>query len=143
MDNTFALVSKVYHDMENFLLKELNKSGLSGIVSSHGKILYVLFDNDEMLMSEIAQKIEKTPQTVTTLVKKLEDFGFVISRKSETDKRATVVSLTEKGYSLKSTFDRISEKLYDIQYENLNESEIELFSKLLYKVSCNFAKEQI
>lgn len=137
-DNTLTIISKIYHGMEELLIEELKQSGVVGIVPSHGKILYALFKNNSLSMNELSEKIQKTPQTVTTLVKKLEDMGYIKSNKLRTDRRTTIVELTEKGKDLKPIFDSISEKLYIQQYQGLNEEEIAELVRLLKIVENNF-----
>ena len=59
-------------------------------------------------MSEIAKEIKKEKSTVTTLVGKLEKFGYISLKKSDEDSRSTIVSLTEKGNQLVPMFSEIS-----------------------------------
>lgn len=138
VDNTLTIISKIYHGMEELLIEELKKAGVVGIVPSHGKILHALFNNNSLSMNELAEKIQKTPQTVTTLVKKLEDMGYIKTHKLSSDRRTTVVELTEHGKDLKPIFDSISEKLYLEQYKGLNEKEIVELVRLLKIVEKNF-----
>lgn len=137
-DNTLTIISKIYHGMEELLVEELKKAGVVGIVPSHGKILYALFNNNSLSMNELSEKIQKTPQTVTTLVKKLEDMGYIKTHKLCSDRRTTVVELTEQGKDLKPIFDSISEKLYVEQYRGLNSEEIAELVRLLKIVENNF-----
>ncbi len=48
-------------------------------------------------MAAIGQYLGLTPSTMTGLVDRLEDLGFVRRGRSETDRRAIVLSLTRKG----------------------------------------------
>lgn len=137
-DNTLTIISKIYNGTEYLLIKELRNAGVYGIVPSHGKILYALFKNNSLSMNELSVKIKKTPQTVTTLVKKLEEMGCLESHKLDSDRRTTIVSLTDSGKELKPVFDNISEKLYIEQYKGLNNDEIKEFVRLLKLVEKTF-----
>ena len=46
---------------------------------------------------ELAQRMDVSPPTVTVAINKLTKKGFVIKRKSETDKRSVIVELTRVG----------------------------------------------
>lgn len=138
MDNTFALIGKIYSGMGTLLVQELKKAEVDGIVSSHGAILMELFFQSELPMNVLAEKIGKTPQTVTSLVKKLVDMGYLETRKSESDRRTTMVLLTDKGRDLQPVFYSISEKLYDTQYMGMTAEEIQELRRLLMMVLENF-----
>lgn len=138
MDNTFQLISKIYSGMNELVSSELRNEGLSGLASSHGTILISLFGGKRLTMNELASKIGKTPQTVTTLVRKLSDMGYIKIEKSEQDRRTTVVRLSNEGEQLKTFFEQASEKLFDTQYKGLSESEAAEFHRLLSIVANNF-----
>ena len=89
-------------------------------------------------MNDLAERIGKTPQTVTTLVKKLLEMGYVQCEKAAKDRRTTLVSLTAKGESLKDIFAQASAKLYERQYQGMSEEEIREFRRLLLLVWENF-----
>ena len=138
IDNTFAIIGKIYSGMGALLIEELKKAEVDGIVSSHGAILMELFFQTELPMNVLADKIGKTPQTVTSLVKKLAEMGYLETRKSESDRRTTMVLLTEKGKNLQTVFYSISEKLYDTQYMGMTAEEITELRRLLNMMLGNF-----
>ena len=138
IDNTYSIISKIYGSMNDLLISELRENNIDNIVPSHGSIIMVLLKHKELSMNEIANKIGKTPQTVTTLVKKLISLGYVEKKKSESDQRASIVKLTEKGLAFESILILISEKIFEKQYLGMNEEEIKILRKLLMKMESNF-----
>ena len=137
-DNTLSLISRIYQGMNEVITEELKKAGIDGLVPSHGSIMVELFNGKKLCMNDLAAKIGKTPQTVTALVKKLTEIGYVQSEKSAQDRRTTLVSLTAQGEGLQDVFIRASEKLYETQYQGLTEEEIREFRRLLLQVWQNF-----
>lgn len=137
-DNTLYLIAKAKTLMNEFIISELNKQGIDGIVPSHGDIIISLLKNETLTMKELADKIERDPSTVTTLVKKLNNLGYTQVLKDSADKRANIVSLTTEGKALESVFISISENLYKKQYQNTNEEEKEIFRDVLKKMIENF-----
>lgn len=137
-DNTLSLISRIHQGMNEIIMEELKKAGIEGMVPSHGTIMVALFNGKELSMNDLAEKIGKTPQTVTTLVKKLIEMGYVQSKKSPQDRRTTIVSLSKKGEGLKTVFAEVSEKLYEKQYQGLNEKEVAEFRRLLTNIWKNF-----
>ncbi len=75
-------------------------------------------------MNELARHIDRTPQTVTSLVKKLVKSGYVETGKAPEDNRVTMAALTEPGARLAATLCRISEKIYELQYQGIPGDEI-------------------
>ena len=138
-DNSFSMIADIYHSIEKLLIDELHQAGVYDLVPSHGKLLYVLFCHHQLSMKEIADKIQKKPQTVTALAKKLEKLGYIQCRKLIDDRRTTVVTLTEKGWQLEKVFTDISAKLIAVQYHNISKEEKKAFVQTLEKIRHNFS----
>lgn len=139
MDNTFTLISRVDGEVRRFIAEELAKEGITAIVPSHGAIIIELMKNGTLAMSELARNIDRTPQTVTCLIKKLVASGYVTTGRDEGDSRVTVAALTEQGQKLAGTLCRISEKIYEIQYVGISEEEVRVLRSGLKKMYANFA----
>ena len=139
MDNTFQLISAVCGGMHALISSELEQEGLHGLVPSHGTILMTLFGGKKLSMQELSTRIGKAPQTVTTLVRKLVQHGYVVMEKSSEDKRVTVVSLTAEGEALRPLLLKAKKKLYEAQYEGFTESEILTLRRLLQKMADHFS----
>lgn len=90
------------------------------------------------MMKDIANLIGKNKSTVTELVNKLLKLGYIKKEKSQTDKRVTLISLTEKGKSIRDTFDTISQNLVKTAYQGFTDEEEETFLRLLKKLYTNF-----
>ena len=142
-DNTINLISRIRELAGIIIVSELEKLGIKGIVPSHGDIIVTLMKYGELTMTEIAEKINRDRSTVTTLIKKLNKIGFTATRKNESDQRSNLVFLTTKGKELEEGFKEISEKLYSIQFEGVNEEEKEIFRSVLIKMYNNFNKKAL
>lgn len=125
-----------------FLVSQLEEAGLKGLVPSHGDVLGHLFAASETgkhpTMQEIAASIGRDPSTVTALVKKLSDEGYVETRKCPEDLRRTEVHLTKLGASLKGDFERISESLVATQMKGIKPQDFEAMCATLDQVRANF-----
>ncbi|MFZ5645686.1 MAG: MarR family winged helix-turn-helix transcriptional regulator [Bacillota bacterium] len=139
--NALALISRIREKANKYIVRELESHGVKGIVPSHGDILVILFQGEKYTMKELADKIHRTKPTVTVLIEKLVDYGFVQKEKSYTDSRATYIKLTKKGIELKPIFDDISEKLNTILYGDLSDEETEVIEKILHKVNSGLDKQ--
>ncbi|MNZ97222.1 Multidrug resistance operon repressor [compost metagenome] len=121
--NAAAMISKIKEAVNTLIVSELERNGIEGIVPSHGDILVFLYQKDGLSVKELAEKIHRTQPTVTVLVNKLENQGYVKRLKREEDSRITSIMLTEKGIQLKPIFQDISDKINDTIYGGLSETE--------------------
>lgn len=136
--NAIALMSRIREKANKFIIRELAEHGVDGVVPSHGEIMVQLFTGRKYTMKELAEKIHRTKPTVTVLIDKLVDFGYVIKEKSAEDNRVTYIKLTPKGLALEPIFIEISEKLNHLVYSGLTESESLSFEKMLTEVNRRF-----
>jgi len=136
--NALSLISRIREKATKLIVRELELHGVDGIVPSHGDILVILFNGEKLTMKELADKIHRTKPTVTVLIEKLVQYGFVEKEKSSTDSRVTYIKLTRKGIKLKPIFDDISGKLNDVLYGGLTDEETEVLERLLNKVNARF-----
>ena len=136
---TIHFISKTKKRATKFIEEELKKHGINDLAHSHGSILSVLYKEDNgLMMKDIANLIGKNKSTVTELVNKLLKLGYIKKEKSQTDKRVTLISLTEKGKSIRDTFDTISQNLVKTAYQGFTNEEEETFLRLLKKLYTNF-----
>jgi DNA-binding MarR family transcriptional regulator len=138
IDNSIKLIGQVREKANDFLLNELKQIGIVDIATSHGDILSTLFKYKECTMTELSNSINKDRSTVTALINKLTKFGYVSSKKDPEDNRSTIIYLTEKGKELEPNFQKISEKLYEKEYQGITDEEKDIFNKILKKIYNNF-----
>lgn len=132
-----SLISKIRHGANELIMRELEKHGIKGIVPSHGDILVRLFRRDSIPMSELAIAINKKKNTVTTLVDKLVNLGYVEKSADSDDSRVTLVRLTSKGNSLQKSFDKVSAVLLETVYDGITEKEKDIVLNVLSKMKKN------
>lgn len=134
MKKALSLVSKIHDKGCKFIVDQLVKNGIEGLVPSHGDILAVLYECERSTMKDLALKIHRTKPTVTVLVDKLEKEGFLKRQKSDSDSRVTYIVLTQKGKAFRPVFEKISEELNRMLYANLTPKEAAELDRLLEKM---------
>lgn len=138
---TLPLINKIKDATTEFIAQELAKQGVTGIVPSHGEILFALYENRAPLtMGELAGYIRKTQPTVTVLVEKLIDLGYIKKSKSATDARVNYITLTAQGETFKPIFYDVSTRLNATVHAGLSELEADILEKLLARVMQNFER---
>jgi DNA-binding MarR family transcriptional regulator len=139
LDNAASQISKAKELINQYIIKELAKRGVKGIVTSHGEIILSLLRQECLSMSELASLINKDPSTVTSLVKKLIRYGYVTLTKCDADKRAVRASLTESGKALEPVFMQISDDLRIAMYKGIDEERKQIFKQVLNQIRQNLS----
>ncbi|WP_440111356.1 MarR family winged helix-turn-helix transcriptional regulator [Paenibacillus sp. QZ-Y1] len=136
--DAISLLSKIKEKVNRFILAEMARQGIEDLATSHGDIIYALYNNQRMTMAEIAKKIGKDKSTVTALVDKLVRTGYVLKERDAADSRVVHVALTAKGEELKPVFEDISQRMLDMFYADVTDSEKKELLRILVKIHGNF-----
>ncbi len=72
-----------------------------GITYTQYIVFMALWQQDNQTVSEICTKLYLDSGTVTPLLKKMEEKGWLIRTRSKEDERVVRISLTEKGWALR------------------------------------------
>jgi DNA-binding MarR family transcriptional regulator len=82
-----------------------------GITYPQYLVLMILWESDNMPVNQIAQKLVLNTNTVTPLLKRLENQGLIERKRSEDDERKVMIRLTGSGRDLQERASDIPEKL--------------------------------
>lgn len=136
-NHVISLISKIRDKANNLIVRELRVRNIHGLAPSHGNILAVLFQLKTVSMMEFAKRINRDKSTVTVLIKKLIELGYVEKIKDPNDSRVTLVKLTKQGWEFKQDFEEISNTLLENVYKNFSTQEKEVIIYELEKMLNN------
>ena len=136
-----ALLSTVRERVHRQLRLELSAHGMKALSPSHGAILSELFVHQRLTMSDLSARIDRDRSTVTTLVAKLVEHGFVVRQRAATDGRVTHISLTDKGKGLEASFHEISHRMLERTFKGFSAEEKDLLMQLLNRVADNWDED--
>ncbi len=74
-------------------------------------VMLVLWNQDDVTVSEIGEQLFLDSATLTPLLKRLESAGFLKRERSRQDERQVVVTLTEQGRALRQQAESIPEAI--------------------------------
>ena len=80
--------------------------------------------------------------SLTTMLERMENQGLISRVQSETDKRKTLLFLTEKAQALKGEYDSVSDEMGSIYYKGFSEDEITRFEECLDRIRKNLEEWQ-
>ena len=112
------------------LLKELDLTYTQYIT------LLALWEKDHITVKELGERLYLDSGTLTPLLNKLENKGYIIKNKSDKDGRELVVCVTPNGYKLKEKALSVPPNI--AKCVNLEREEAIEFYRLLHKVLDGF-----
>ena len=109
------------------------------ITAEQASILYILYDEDNLNINEIAKRSIKDAPSTTRLIKRLKEKNFVFCKVDKTDKRVINVCLTPNGEKLRSVAKDILTYNQKI-YEGIENEEKCNFYNILKRMAENIEK---
>ena len=82
-----------------------------GITYAQYLVLLVLWETDSIPVSDITQRLLLNTNTITPILKRMETQGMVTRRRSASDERKVIVSLTPQGREMEAAAAAIPEQL--------------------------------
>ena len=101
----------------------------------------VLWEEKQLTVKELGQRLYLDSGTLTPLLKKLEAKGLVVRARSSRDERNLIVSLTQQGENLREEALPIPELM--ARHVDLTEDERKTLYQLLYKLMAYAEKNPV
>lgn len=131
-------ISKIREAANIFIEHELNSRRIEGVMPAHGLVFAFLFkQHGPVPIVSLVKKSGRAKSTVTGMVKTLEQYGYIYRQISPDDARSFHIGLTEKGWSIKSDFEEISDLLIQKVYGDMSDKDRDFLVKLLTQVEEN------
>ncbi len=129
----FKQINTIYEKEFNNRLRTL------GITSSQCAVLDYLFrsNKEAVTQRDIEKALSLSNPTVTGLLKRLDERGFILSVTSNKDKRCKNIHLTEKAYDIQRRMELDRKKLDKMLTINMNKKEVAALEKMLSRVLYN------
>lgn len=112
------------------LLRE-NRIELSG---GQGRILFVLWKNDNLTVSEISRQTSLAKNTVSIVVDGMVQKGILERTVNPDNRRQTIISLTDCSKNLKDKYEQVSQKMNHLFYQGFSEEERNDFEQYLARI---------
>lgn len=130
---------QTYREIEKEYDQLLEKYKLSE--SRFSILMFLSFSEDEKLLpSEIADKLNVTRPTASKLIKGMNSKGLITIQPSSTDKRTSFIEITSEGKNLLQTFLPYNYQAVDSLFDGFSAEERNQLSYLLEKLSNNKSK---
>ena len=140
--NSGFLIGRIKQVNTRLLNKFLAQKNITAFNGEQGRILHVLWENDGISNRELSKKSGLAMSSLTTMLERMEEKKLLIRKFCPTDKRKSLIFLTNYAKSLKSEYDEISDKMTEISFEGISDEERLAFEATLEKVLYNFEKAE-
>lgn len=135
------LVTQIHH-LGRRVFTELLKKHDMEIGPGQGRILFALWQQDNVPMKDLTRRTLLRKSTLSELLDNLEAAGFIKRIQSEEDRRKTLIQLTEKTRKLQSTYFKLSADMTEIFYKGFSQEEIGEFEAYLHRILKNLVSQE-
>jgi len=119
----------------------LNKYNVE-INSAQGRIMFALWQQDNISINELAKKTQLKKSTLTSMLDRLEGMGYIRRERSKKDRRNILIRRTNKDKNLEKKYVELSRELTNFFYKGFSGSQIDRFEKDLELILNNLTEHE-
>lgn len=137
------LISQIKQVSGRIFEKMLINAGIDEFNGAQGRILYVLWQNDNIPIVELSRKTGLAKTTLTSMLDRMETANLIERVYDSRDRRQIRIVLTEYARSLSDKYEDVSEQMVNVYYAGFSEEEILFFEDTLRRVLNNLQEKEI
>lgn len=122
--------------------KLLVKAGVEEFNGAQGRILYILWQDDDIPIVELSRKTGLAKTTLTSMLERMENTDLIMRIRDPSDKRKILVSLTDTARKLSDEYNKISQEMNNFYYSGFSENEIVSFENTLQRILSNLIEKE-
>ncbi len=138
MSNLKETITYLSDLIEKILEETLDQYDFSDLTQKQLNYLKVMVKMKNPTLSEVARELDLTKPTVTVLVDKLAEKGYIKRVKSDEDRRVMHLHIDKKGAKINAMREIAHEKMAEKIRLGLNVTETEILTELLKKIVNQF-----
>jgi len=136
------LISQMKQVGSRIFEKLLEDAGVDAFNGAQGRILYVLWQSDNIPIVELARKTGLAKTTLTSMLDRMENAGLVTRVFDKCDRRQIRITITENARALSDEYEKVSMKMNEIYYAGFTDEEIIAFENTLRRVLDNLNERE-
>lgn len=136
------LLSQIKQVSGRIFERLLAQAGVDAFNGAQGRILYVLWQQDDIPITELARKTGLAKTTLTSMLDRMEQAGLLTRRYDKADRRRIRIALTEQARSLSSEYDKVSQAMNEIYYAGFTDEEIMDLENYLQRILKNLDERE-
>lgn len=132
------LIAKI-HQLSGRIFARMLKEYEIEINPAQGRIMFVLWKNDEIPITELARRTSLEKSTLTSMLDRLEDAGYVARVPSPQDRRKILIKRTAKDRAWQKVYIQVSREMTELFYAGFSQAEINEFERYLKRIFDNLS----
>jgi DNA-binding MarR family transcriptional regulator len=133
------LMAKIRQVSERIFVRRLKEYGIE-INPAQGRIMFALWQKEGIAINELVQKTKLEKSTLTSMLDRLEEMGYVKRQRSRKDRRKILICRTKKDKAMENKYVGVSQELTRLFYKGFSESQIDRFEQDLERILENLAE---
>jgi len=138
---TGFLVSKI-HRLSGRIFSRMLKAHQIEINPAQGRIMFVLWKEDGLPIVELSRRTALGKSTLTSMLDRLEETGYVVRERSATDRRVILIKRTDKDRAMQETYERVSREMSAVYSAGFSERERDELESYLARILENLSAHQ-
>lgn len=131
------LIAKIHQAAGRIFSKKLKAYKLNQINPAQGRILFVLWQNNNITIQELARKTALSKSALTGMLDRLEEAGQIRRIPSDEDRRKIIIKLTNEDQKMFDIYEKVSIEMSDLFYKGFSSDEIKRFEASLERILSN------
>lgn len=140
--NGGILITRIKQLQGRIFEKLLAQHGISEFNGAQGRILFVLWEEDGIPISELARKTGLAKTTLTSMLDRMKQRELIERIYSPADRRTVKIRLTERALGLQEHYEQVSDEMNQIFYKGFRDEEISTLETGLRKVLANLTEKE-
>jgi DNA-binding MarR family transcriptional regulator len=136
MDFLLAQVCRLHHSRARTLLEEF------GLFRGQPPLLFALWEEEGLTHSDLAERLQVQPATITKMIKRMERAGFVERSQDTEDQRVSRVCLTDVGRNIRDAVEGVLRELEEQTFAGFSSEERALLNRFLLRIRDNLRHKE-
>lgn len=136
------LISQIKQLQDRVFETLLRDHGLADLNGPQGRILFVLWGQDEIPITALGRQTSLAKTSLTGMLDRMEAKGLVERRPDPADRRLLRIALTEKARLLGDAYGRVSRSMGDVFFPGFSDAEVKNLESMLERILTNLQSRE-
>ena len=127
-------IAQIKQIQERIFEKLLKEHRIENFNGAQGRILYVLWQEDQLTIGELGRRTSLSKSTLTSMLDRMEKQGHIQRQDDPGDRRQIRIALTPQTRALNEQYNEVSRKMSAVFYGGLSTEEIIRLDQALEKI---------
>lgn len=136
------LISQIKQIQGRIFGRLLTAAGIDEFNGAQGRILYILWQEDNLPIVELARRTGLAKTTLTGMLDRMEKLGHIVRCYDPGDRRQIRICLTDSARGLEHKYEEVSDEMSRLFYKGFTDEEILRLDAGLEKILKNLEEEE-